>query len=181
MAAVISDKEKEERREVVEILKNQINIEGELVAQYKNYGEKLENIPVRRMLHMIMFDSQKHMESLQAAIDIIEGGDVLIEDRKGLKAGLKRHIELEMDSIKAAEKALRHEWIQYNTGLKTLIESWRDEEKNHHKILKQLSDKPFIYINELFAGFKDVEFYEERYLRSKEYLEKKEREQQKKD
>ena len=59
MAAVIRESEKEERREVVEILKNQIEIERELVAQYKDYGEKLENIPVRRILQMIMFDSQK--------------------------------------------------------------------------------------------------------------------------
>jgi len=181
MVAVIGDSEKEERREVVKILKNQINIEGDLIAQYKNFGEKMENVPVRRMLQMIMFDSQKHMVSLQAAIDIIEGKDVLMEDRKGLKDGLRRHIKLEMESIKAAEKTLNYEWVQYNSGLKILLQAWRDEEKRHHKTLKQLSEKPFIMINELFAGFKTVDFFEERYLRSKRFLEKQEREQQHKE
>ena len=39
MAAVIKEREKEERREVVEILKKQINIEGELITQYKDQGK----------------------------------------------------------------------------------------------------------------------------------------------
>ena len=181
MAAVIGDREKEQRQKVVEIIKNQINIEGELVAQYKNYGEKLENTPVRQMLHMIMFDSQKHIVSLQAAIDIIEGRDVLIEDRKELKDGLKRHIELEMESIKAAEKTLQSVWIQNTPGLKVLLEEWRDEEKRHHKTLKRLSEKPYIKIDQMFAAFREEDFFEERYLRSKRFLEKEERAQRKKE
>ena len=179
MAAVIGNSEKEQRREVVEILKNQINIEGQLVAQYKNYGEKLENTPVKQMLHMIMFDSQKHIVSLQAAIDIIEGRDVLIEDRKELKEGLKRHIELEMESIKSTEMTLKHVWLRNTPGLKVLLEAWRDEEKRHHKILKQLSEKPYIEIDQMHAAFRDEDFFEERYLRSKRFLEK--QEQRKKD
>ena len=161
MAAVIGEDEKEERRQVVETLKKQIKIEGELVAQYKNFGERLENIPVRRMLHMIMFDSQKHIESLQATIDIIEGRDVLKEDRKGLKEGLKRHIELEMESINNAEKALKYSWVQSTRGLKELLEVWRDEERRHHKILKQLSEKSYIISRETFSLFKDEEFFED--------------------
>jgi bacterioferritin (cytochrome b1) len=181
MAAVIRDNEKEERRKVVEILENQIKIEGELVAQYKNYGEKLENVPVRQMLHMIMFDSQKHMVSLQAAIDIIEGRDVLREDRKDLKDGLKRHIELEMESIKAAEKTLQYVWVRNTPGLKFLLEAWRDEEKRHHRILKQLSERPFIKIDQLATAFKGEDFFEKRYLSSKRFLEKKSESNKKKD
>ena len=174
MAAVIGDSEKEQRQEVVEILKKQINIEGELIAQYKNYGEKLENAPVRQMLRMIMLDSQKHIVSLQAAIDIIEGRDVLTEDRKELKNGLKRHIELELESIKAAEKTLDNVWVRNTPGLKVLLEAWRDEEKRHHKTLKQLSEQPFIKIDQMHAAFRDVDFFEERYLRSKRFQEKQE-------
>ena len=143
------------------------------MAQYEDYGEKLDNAPVRRLLQMIMFDSQKHVVSLQAAIDMIEGHDVLIEDREGLKEGLKRHIELEMESIKSAEKTLNHVWVQDIPGLKFLLEAWRDEEKRHHKILKQLSEKPFIKIDQMYV-FRDEEFFEDRYLSSKRFLEKQE-------
>jgi hypothetical protein len=46
IAAVIRDNEKKERREVVEIIKNQIKIEGELVAQYKNFGARAGGVVI---------------------------------------------------------------------------------------------------------------------------------------
>ena len=144
MASIISDTEKEERKQVVKLLKNQIKTEGQLIAQYKEYGAKVANLGVRRMLHMIMFDSQKHIEALQAAIDNIEGHEILKEDRKDLREGLRRHIELERDSIKAAEKVLQYAWLKNTKGLRELIEGWRDEEKRHHLSLQRLSEKPFI-------------------------------------
>ena len=174
MAAVIGEAEREERIKAVNVLKEQIKIEGELINQYKDFGEKIENIPVRRMLHMIMYDSQKHIESLQTAIDIIEERDVLKDDRIALKEGLKRHIELEKESIKAAEKILKYSWVQNRGGLKILLEAWMDDEKRHHKTLLRLSEKPFIKIdlNDLVTVFKGEEFLEERYLRSKHFQEK---------
>jgi hypothetical protein len=126
------------------------------------------------MLHMIMYDCQKHIESLQTAIDIIEERDVLMEDRLALKEGLKRHIELEDGSIKAAEKVLKYSWVQNRSGLKVLLESWLDDEKRHHKTLRQLSEKPFIKVdlNDLVTIFKGEAFLEQRYLRSKQFQEK---------
>jgi hypothetical protein len=170
------ENKKENRESVVQILKEQINIERKLVNQYNTFGGKIENIPIRRILHMIMFDSQKHIESLLAAIDIIEERDILQEDRKLIKEGLRKHIELEMESIKAAESVLTHTWIKNNQGLMTLLETWRDDEKRHHKILKKISEKPFIKIdpNDWVTIFRDEEFLEKRYIRSKQFLEKEE-------
>jgi rubrerythrin len=174
MSSKIGNTEKEERKLAVELLRKQIITEGKLVAQYKEFGEKVANLPVRRMLHMIMFDSQKHMEALQAAIENIQGNLVLKEDREELKEGLKRHIELEMESIKAAEMVLKFSWIRYTKGLKELLEGWRNEEKRHHQTLKKLSEKPFIMADPsdwvtLFRGDDELE---ERYLRSKRRQEK---------
>ena len=56
--------EKEEKREAVKLLRRQIETEEELVAQFQEYGVKIANVACRRMLHMIMFDSQKHIVSL---------------------------------------------------------------------------------------------------------------------
>ena len=174
MASIISDKEKEERKQAVELLKNQIETEGLLIAQYQEYGAKVANLGVRRMLHMIMYDSQKHIEALQAAIDNIEGVDILKEDRKDLREGLRRHINLEMESIKAAEKVLKYTWLRNTKGLRELIEGWRDEEKRHHQSLKKLSEKPFIEAdpNDFITLFGTDEKLEERYLRSKRFREK---------
>jgi hypothetical protein len=174
MASVISEVEKEERENAVKLLMKQIETEGKLIAEYKAYGEKIVNMPVRRMLRMIMFDSQKHIEILQAAIDIIKGTEVLMEDRKDLKEGLKRHLLLEMESIKASEKVLNYRWVVNTTGLKELLEGWRDDEKRHHQALKKLSNKLFIEAspNDFSTLFRGDDFLEERYLRSKRMQEK---------
>jgi hypothetical protein len=174
MSSVVGERESEERRRVVETLKDQIRIEGELIDQYKEFGLKIMNVPVRRMLHMIMYDSQKHIEALQAAIDIINGEDILKDDRKELKDALKKHLEIEAESLKTAERVLKHSWIQNTKGLKELLESWKEEEKRHHQTLKNLSEKPFIELdsNDWITLFQGEEFLEERYLRAKRFKEK---------
>ncbi|MBD3206200.1 hypothetical protein GF319_07630, partial [Candidatus Bathyarchaeota archaeon] len=135
MASVIGEREREQREEAVRLLKEQIETEGLLVAEYKEFGEKVSNLGVRRMLHAIMFDSQKHIEVLQAAIDNIMGQDILRGDREELREGLRRHIELEQASIEKAEKVLEYPWLSNTKGLRELIEVWRDDERRHHRSL----------------------------------------------
>jgi rubrerythrin len=166
-------KSRKRRDNAVELLRKQIETEGKLIADYKDYGEKIVNVPVRRMLRMIMFDSQKHIEVLQAVIDIIQGKDVLREDRKDLKEGLKRHLSLEIESIKPSEKILNYRWLVNTPGLKELLEGWRDDEKRHHQALKKLSNKLYIRANpnDFSTLFRGDDFLEERYLRSKKMQE----------
>jgi hypothetical protein len=174
MSSVINEHQKEERKKAVELLRKQIETEVELAAQYKEYGEKIANLPVRRILHMIMFDSQKHIEILNAAIENIQGIEVLKEERTELREGLERHVMLEMESIKAAEKVLKYNWVRNTKGLNELLESWMDDEKRHHQTLKRLSMKSFIEANpnDWVTFFKGEEFLEERYLLSKRMQEK---------
>jgi len=174
VASVIGEGEKKEREEAISLLKNQIEIEGQLIDQYHEYGAKVGNPGVRRMLHMIMFDSQKHIEALQTVIDNLEGRDILKDDRMDLREGLRRHIELELESIKAAEKVLDYSWLRKTPGLKEIIEAWRDDEKRHHRMLKKLSEKSFIKVdpNDFSTMFRSDEQLEERYLRSKRMQEK---------
>jgi hypothetical protein len=169
LASVIGEEEQLEREEAVKILRHQIETEGLLINEYQEYGSKVENLGVRRILHMIMYDSQKHIEALQAVIDNIQGTDIMTEDRGALREGLRRHMELELDSIKAAEKVLDYNWLRNTPGLRELVESWRDDEKRHHKALKKLSEKVFVKadLNDFTTLFRSDEQLEERYLRSK--------------
>jgi hypothetical protein len=177
MAAFMDDRELTEMKEATQILRNQITVEGELISLYEKTINEAPNKAVQLLLRMIRHDSQKHMTMLQAADDIINGQEVYMQDREELAKSLKRHLELEKESIENGEKLLRYVWLQDRKGLKTIIESWRDDEKRHHKLLKDLSEKSFIHVNsdEFFSAFRDEEFFEERYKRSKAYLEKKEK------
>ena len=176
MAAIIDSKELADREEDKELLRNQIKIEGELIALYEKTVQETPNVMIQQMLRMIRHDSQKHIMMLGVVLNFLDSGeDVYIADRRGLADSLKRHLELEKESIQQGEQLLKHSWIRDRKGYKSIIESWVQDEKRHHKFLKQLSDAPFtpIISDDLFSGFRDEVFFEERYRSSKAFLEKK--------
>lgn len=167
-------REKKDRKEIVETLIEQLEIEGQLVGLYEEYESGTENKALRRIMQMFRLDSQSHINLLQAVIEVLEGEDVLIEDKKDLKESLVKHLELEAESIKNANRILGKQFINETLGLKLLLEIWRDDEKRHHKVLQELTTKAFyqIGINDFVALFRDEEFLEERYLRAKQFKEK---------
>ncbi|MBN1682847.1 hypothetical protein JW865_04770 [Candidatus Bathyarchaeota archaeon] len=175
MAARISEVEKTERDEAIKTINHQIKIEGELISLYEKTFQETDNKPLGMLFRTIMRDSQKHIEILQTAIEIIKGQDILIKDREEIKTNLKKHLELEEDSINRGDNLLKFNWLRENKGLASLIESWRDDEKRHHKFLKELSEKPFILINsnDFASVFRDETFFEDRYVRSKKYWDEK--------
>ncbi len=164
----------EERNEIVESLGEQLEIEGRLVGLYEDYVRGTENKALKRVMQMFRLDSQRHINILQAVIEVVEGGDVLIEDKEELHESLKKHLELEAEAVKKANKVLNKQLINENQGLRMLLEMWRDDEKRHHKALQELTKKTYYHISatDMVAIFKGEEFLEERYLRSKQFKEK---------
>lgn len=174
MTAHLNEKDLADREEAKKTLRDQILIEGELISLYENTVNEISNPLVQQMLKMIKHDSQKHIMMLNIIVDFLEGKEVYMQDRKGLANSLKRHLELEKESIQNGEALLKKEWLQDRKGYKAIIESWVEDEKRHHKFLKELSDKPFTPIssNDFASAFRDEEFFDERYRKSKAYWEK---------
>ena len=166
-------RDSESKSEVIETLKEQLGIEGQLVGLYEEYELSSENKAMKRVMQMFMLDSQRHINIIQAAIEIIEGEEVFIEDRAPLKETLKKHLELEAEALKIANRVLRNLWVDENQGLKNLLQLWRDDEKRHHAALKNITSKPFLRMtsNDLVNLFRDDAFLEERYRRSKKFKE----------
>ncbi|UCD73537.1 MAG: hypothetical protein JSW01_02535 [Candidatus Bathyarchaeota archaeon] len=163
-----------EKQEIIKLLRKQIRTEKLCIDAYKKSVDEIQNEPVKKILRMIRLDSEKHIDILQASIDIIQGEDVLSEDKKHLKRGLRRHLELEKDSIDIANRILSEGWIKESEGLVELIKSWKNDEIRHHRLLRELSEKTYFRLNELdwIAVFRDEAFLEKRYLRSKRLKEK---------
>lgn len=164
----------ESKSEAVETLKEQLLIEGQLVGLYDEYERKSENKAMKRVMQMFRLDSQRHINIIQAAIEIIQGEEVFIEDRAPLKETFKKHLELEAEALKKANSVLKNQWVDENQGLKYLLQIWRDDEKRHHSALKNITSKPYIRMtsNDFVAMFRDEEFLEERYRKSKAFKEK---------
>ena len=171
-----SEKESSEKLEVVESLKKQIEVEGELIGLYDRSERGSNNKAMQRLMQIFRLDSQRHINILQAAIEIIEGEEAYIEDREPLAQTLGKHLELEKEALDNANQVLGKLWISENKGLKGLLEIWRDDEKRHHKTLRDLTSRPYFRLsnNDMVAIFRGEEFLEERYRRSKEFREKQE-------
>lgn len=171
---VQAERDQRERDEVVEILREQLQIEGQLIGLYEEYERDNENKAMKRIMQMFRLDSQRHINILQAAIEIIQGEDVFIEDREPLKETFRKHLELEAEALKRANTVLRRQWVDETPGLKNLIQMWRDDEKRHHDGLKKLTSKPFIRMagNDMITLFRDESFLEERYKKAKTFKER---------
>ena len=76
----LKEKEEKVRQEAIELLKEQLKVEGELVAMYNETAPTFENKTVGHLLEMVMLDSRKHIAICQASIEVLEGEDVLTED-----------------------------------------------------------------------------------------------------
>lgn len=171
----IDKKEEREKEEVIDLLRNQIAVEGELVNLYEKTVGGIENSPVKHLLHTIQLDSKKHIDICQTAIDVLQGKDVLKPEKKELTEELQRHIELEKESIDRANKMLKNVWIRENKALSELIKKLRRDEKEHHQALKNLARKEFFRVayGDLYGLFRDPE---ERYVKYESKKKKKEHE-----
>ena len=161
----------EEKKEAVELLKKQLKVEGELIGLYEALERESSNKALKRIVQMYRFDSQRHINILQAAIEVIQGEEVFIEDKKPLSETLRKHIELEKEALYNANRLMGKTWVEENKGLKGLLQIWRDDEKRHHSVLKELTSKPYFQLgtNDMVALFREEEFLEERYRKSKAF------------
>jgi rubrerythrin len=170
--------EEKERQEAIRLLREQMQVEGKLVGLYEKTHREIENRPVRHLLHMIELDSRKHIDICQTAIEILEGEDVLEDERRELLTGVREHVELEEGSIERANKILQNVWIRENKAVGELLKKLRDDEKRHHDALKKLSEKTFFRLDpqDFTVIMRGTEFAEERYRRSREFWRKREEE-----
>jgi hypothetical protein len=119
---------------------------------------------------------------LGVVLGFLEGEEVYMEDRRGLAESLRRHLELEAESIRRGEKILDQHWLRNRKGFRAILESWLEDERRHHRFLKELSEKPFTPLDsdDFQAVFRDEAFFEDRYRRSKTFWERERGEDEKK-
>jgi rubrerythrin len=137
----------------IRFLRARANVEKELIADYKKSEVEIKSKAVKHLLTMHNLDSQKHLYLLQTVIDVLEGNDILSEEKEELIEGLKHHMEIEKESIDRANKILKNVWIRETKGLNDLMKRLRDDEREHHKALQKLSTKFFFRQDPFEFGF----------------------------
>jgi rubrerythrin len=126
-----------DKDELIKFLKEQITLEEEIVATAKESVKNTENQLVRRLIEGIAIDSNKHALILQAIIAHIESKTPFITEEKRNELGnnISHHIELEAKAIKTYSDLIPK---TSESGIKKLLGYILDDERRHHKLLKEI-------------------------------------------
>ncbi|MDQ1280543.1 MAG: hypothetical protein QG670_1806 [Thermoproteota archaeon] len=176
MYSLMKEREEKEKKDALELLRTQLKVEGELIRLYDETESNIQSSAVKHILNMLAVDSRKHVDICMTAIEVLEGNDVLKPEKVEILRGMQHHVELEKESIDAANKMLKNGWIREIGGLSELIKKLRDDEIEHHRIAKKLAESAFFRIDSMgMASLHDVDWLEEKYVqrkRANEYVEK---------
>jgi rubrerythrin len=172
----LREREESARQEALELLREQLKTEGQLVAMYNETAPTVEKGPVKHILEMIMLDSRTHIAICKAAIEVLEGEGVFTDDKPVIMENLAKHLEIEDEALKRANKLLQNEWIAETQALNEMIKKLRDDERRHIETMKKLVEKPFFKFDprDLVVVMRGIEFAEERFKRQQAFKEKQE-------
>jgi len=125
------------REELINFLKEQINVENEIVDSLNNALVDIKNPPVKGVLKGISLDSVKHAEMYAAAAELLTGVSQALtqEHLDKQKALVEKHILMEADLIKKISRALPR---VENKKVKLLLKAILADEKRHHELLKMV-------------------------------------------
>ena len=125
--------------ELIEFIKQQIEVEKEIVSSLNKGVADIKNPPVKGVLKGISLDSVKHAELYASALSLLTKTSQALtqENLDAQRALVEKHIELEATLIKRIEKIMPE--IE-NNKVKFLIESILADERRHHALLKTVLD-----------------------------------------
>jgi rubrerythrin len=135
----------ETREKLIQLIKEQIEIEKENVRQVNETEKKVDNAAAKLSLLEIRLDSQKHADILDGILEVLSGvpaSKTLWEHRIEsyidpfvVQRELENHEQREAEMIEHVEEEIKH---TEDEGLKLLLQHVLDDERKHHKILETL-------------------------------------------
>jgi hypothetical protein len=123
---------------VIEQLKTWIKVEEEVVLNIGRVSAESEGTIPSLLLYELVSDSTKHINILNAIIDILEGR---YKESTGSEVSyefIKEHVETEKTALKFAER-LRRETD--NEDVKLLLSHIMEEEQRHHDTLIHIMER----------------------------------------
>ena len=128
---------------LVQLIKEQIEIEKENVRQVGETEKKVGNAAAELFLNVIKLDSKKHADILNGLLKVLRGippSKTLWEHRMEsyidpfvVKKELENHMDREAEMIVHVEEEIKQ---TEDEGLKLLLQHIADDERKHHKILQ---------------------------------------------
>ena len=128
-------------KEVVDLLKEQKKLELGHVKALTETLKSVENPMIKVLLDMIIHDSRKHATIAQALIDVEAGSaphrlDMDLGPATNFNQNIKQHVRVELDMIERLGEVSK---LVKDDRVRKFIDYLVDEEKRHHKLLKEFS------------------------------------------
>jgi rubrerythrin len=123
--------------ELITFIKNQIEIEKQIVSSLKDSLVTINNPAVKGVLGGISLDSEKHAEMYNAALNLLtDVSSALSQEHLDKQIELvDKHIQLEAEIIKRLDKSI----VKFqNEKVRLLLNAIMVDEKRHHSLLKEV-------------------------------------------
>ena len=132
----------QEKKKILEFLKEQIELEERIVKMAEKTVSKTENVLVRGMIRGIALDSKKHANLLNAMIGLLLSKTpfLSVQERKDIGESIKEHIELEEKAIETYTEMLKE---VANKPMRLLLKYLIADEQRHHELLTRI-DKEIV-------------------------------------
>ncbi|UCE15226.1 MAG: hypothetical protein JSV12_04870 [Candidatus Bathyarchaeota archaeon] len=123
------------KREIIEKLKEQKELEDEMAKRLTTFYNSTENPLVKLFIHWIILDTKKHSDVYQTLIALNSGVTVGDIEKDRMTRELKIHISEELEMLERGE-GIGEEIKDGNT--KKLFDIVIDDERRHHQVLVEL-------------------------------------------
>jgi len=125
------------KEELIKFMKEQIQVENEIVDSLNNALVGMKNPPVKGVLKGISLDSVKHAEMYASAVELLTGVSQALTQEKldKQKAVVEKHIRMEAELIQKINKVIPN--IE-NEKVKLLVNAILEDEKRHHRLLNMV-------------------------------------------
>ena len=122
---------------LVTFMKNQIQIENQIVESLNNALSDIANPSVKGVLKGISLDSVKHAELYASAIKLLTSTSQALkqENLDEQRKLVEKHIKMESELIEKINKVLP---AIENPKVRLLLDAILSDEKRHHELLKMV-------------------------------------------
>ena len=126
-----------DKDETLAFIEKQIDLEYRIIEIVKENVDKLGNAFIKELLLGISMDSNKHATLLKSLKKAVEGPTPFIstEERNKIAKGIEKHIQMEATAIETYGELVEK---SDNEQVKTIAAMIREDEKRHHKLLKEM-------------------------------------------
>jgi rubrerythrin len=125
----------EPKKELLDFLKNQVNVEKEIVDSLEKAIVDMKNPAVKGVLKGVSLDSVKHAELYTSAITLLTSASTALaqSDLDTQRELIKKHIDIEAKLIKVLKEKIPE--IE-NQKVVFLLKAILEDEIRHHAMLK---------------------------------------------